>query len=127
MNYQLSAYLVYIGLSIIITIWVGRLCYKNGKVFTELLFKQETHLVEPLNKTLLLGYYLLNIGYSLLVILKWPSVSSLDEVFSSVCNNIGLIVFGLGIMHYLNIASIQLWYHLKWNKNRNINMPLTRR
>ena len=60
----IAAYVVYLVLSIGITIWVAKTLFKNGKVFLHDIFHGNQALAESVNNLLLVGFYLVNVGYA---------------------------------------------------------------
>ncbi|WP_179008744.1 hypothetical protein [Winogradskyella forsetii] len=86
---------------------VGWLFYKNGDVFLSHLFNQNKPLVTSINKLLLIGYYLLNIGYAILTIAYWEHLENAIDMINSLSITIGRIVILLAIMHYNNIVILK--------------------
>lgn len=60
-------YIVYIALSIPLTIWVAHTLYKNGRIFLIDSFRGNERLADSVNHLLVVGFYLINIGYVALV------------------------------------------------------------
>ena len=97
---------------------VGALCHDNGEVWTMELYQDEVF-VKAVNRLLLIAYYLLNIGYVVLVISFWETVGGLAELVSTIATRAGAILLSLALLHYLNIGALTLWYKLK-NKHLKI-------
>lgn len=108
MNYNVCAYIAFLTLMIFIIVYAGRYFYSNGRIFIISLFNGNVVLADGLNKLLLIGYYLLNIGYSFIKLKQWQKISSLEMLFSSLASNIGVLVFILAIIHYFNMGVIYL-------------------
>ena len=62
MDVKVWMYLIYLAVSIGLTIWVARALSRNGLVFLEEVFADE-RLAEAVNSLLVVGFYLLNLGY----------------------------------------------------------------
>ncbi|MFM2359560.1 MAG: hypothetical protein RLY16_1553, partial [Bacteroidota bacterium] len=58
MNFIITAYLLYLIVSICITVWVATTLFKNGKVFLLDIFHGNQELADSVNKLLLAGFYL---------------------------------------------------------------------
>lgn len=114
MNYNILAYGIYIPIIFFITIWVGQVFYSNGKYFLIGLLENNIQLVNNLNKLLLTGYYLVNLGYAIITISYWDSITNDIELIHSLSNTLGKLIIILAILHYNNIA----W--LKYLTHRNI-------
>ena len=82
---------------------VGWLFYTYGEIYLLHLYKHNTKLVTSINNILLIGYYLLNLGYAIISIAYWEKLTNLTEVFSSISHHLGIIIIGLALMHYNNI------------------------
>ncbi|MUU79572.1 hypothetical protein [Winogradskyella endarachnes] len=103
MSYNTITYLIYLPIICFIMLKVGWLFYKNGEVFLLDIFQQNQPLVSSINKLLLIGYYLLNIGYAILTISYWEHLESTIEIINSLSLTLGRIIIILALMHYNNI------------------------
>ena len=56
-------YAIYVAVSALVTIWVGHSLHKNGRVFLVENFQGREHLADSVNHLLLVGFYLINIGF----------------------------------------------------------------
>jgi hypothetical protein len=102
------SYLLYIAITYIITVHVGLVFYRNGKVFILNLLHGDERLTHFINRVLLVGYYLLNLGYVAISIQSWPLIENATEVLTSVCTRTGVIILILGVIHFINMAAIYL-------------------
>ena len=103
MNLNLIAYIIFLTVIIFIIIVVGRLCYRNGNVYVSALLPGHENLCYRVNKMLLLGYYLLNIGYAAMTIVNWETVTSLPQLIELIAFRLALIIGILSVLHYTNI------------------------
>lgn len=104
---NLVAYAVYLIITFFITVRVGWICYKNGIHFIELELEDKT-IADSVNKLLLIGYYLLNLGYASIMIYSWQSISTLSNLLSDISTKSAMIILSLGILHYINLLIIYL-------------------
>lgn len=102
-NYNIIGYAIYLPITFYITIWVGYLCHKHGEHHLDSVFHGDMHLVKPVNNLLLVGYYLLNLGYATVVLSFWEQLDTPMEIVNSVSLKLGIIILGLGLMHYFNL------------------------
>src|SRR5205085_6490253 len=56
-------YLAYLGISVALTIWVARTLHKNGRIFLVDSFLGNDALADSVNHLLVVGFYLVNIGF----------------------------------------------------------------
>ena len=108
MNYNVSAYIVYLILTVFIIVFVGRLFHRNGRVFILGLMKDDAATTDHLNNILLVAYYLFNIGYAFVKLRFWQKVENLEMLVSSIANNMSMLIFILASTHYMNMLLI--WY-----------------
>lgn len=94
-------YLIYIAMSLGITIWVGRTLNKNGRVFLLANFKNNEAVADSINHLLLVGFYLINIGFICYTLEKnGAAPMNYAEGIEFLSKKIGFIVIVLGIMHF---------------------------
>src|SRR4030081_611058 len=79
-------YLAYLGISVALTIWVARTLHKNGRIFLVDSFLGNEALADSVNHLLVVGFYLVNIGFVTLA-LKYgdrpPNTQTALEILSS--------------------------------------------
>jgi hypothetical protein len=96
-------YIVYIALSIPLTIWVAHTLYKNGRVFLIDSFRGNERLADSVNHLLVVGFYLINIGYVALALKERIAPTDVREVLETISRKIGVVMLVLGVMHFFNI------------------------
>jgi hypothetical protein len=97
------SYAVYLAISITATIWVARTLYKNGKVFLIDAFGGNAELAGSVNHLLVVGFYLINVGYVARALTTTDNIASLRSAIELVSTKIGTILMLLGGMHFFNI------------------------
>jgi len=117
MNFNILSYCIYIPIIFFITINVGWILYKNGEVFLCDMLTNDVELVENLNKLLLIGYYLINLGAATLTITYWDTVENPDEMIRTLSDVLGKTIAALALLHYNNI----FWIILLNRKKQTIN------
>jgi hypothetical protein len=103
MNLNIIGYLIYLSLTGIIIIKVGRLCYDNGNIFVSQLIPNHEELCHQINKMLLIGYYLLNLGYCAMTIISWEKINTANQLIEIIATKSAIIILTIGFMHYINI------------------------
>jgi len=96
-------YMIYIALSIPLTIWVAQTLHKNGRVFLIDSFRGNERLANSVNHLLVVGFYLINIGYVALALKEHIAPTDVREVFEAVSRKVGVVMLVLGAMHFFNI------------------------
>lgn len=103
MNFTIIAYLIYLGLTTTIVFIVGGILFKNGQVFLNEIFKKDINIAIAINKLLLTGYYLLNIGYAFTVIKFSKEINDLSTCIEMLAVKLGYIILVIGAVHFINI------------------------
>ena len=100
------AYIVYLLLTYLITVHVGLRFYKNGRLYILNLLNGDQELTNFINRLLLVGYYLLNLGYAAMMISVWETITNWIDLFTSICIMTGRIMLTLGLIHFINMTVI---------------------
>src|SRR5437588_13110576 len=103
-QYVVGAYVVYLIASVMLTVWVATTLHKNGRVFLVDAFGGNRELADSVNHLLVVGFYLINLGYALLVLKENRPGHELDlydagqgiELFAT---KLGGVLLVLGAMH----------------------------
>jgi len=103
MNYLEITYGIYLFVSISLTVWVGKTLFKHGSVFLIEIFHGNLELAHAVNKLLLVGFYLMNMGYAVVTLETYHSVQSPTDVIERLGTKIGGIILILGSMHFFNL------------------------
>src|SRR6218665_464418 len=103
MNLTIVAYSIYLPVTILLTIWVARTLFTHGRVFLVEIFHQDTILADSVNKLLLVGFYLVNIGYAVYTLRIWQALEDNQEIIEVLSAKIGWIILILGAMHFFNL------------------------
>lgn len=112
MNY--ITYISYLLISSSIIIWVGNVCYTNGRVFIVNYFPKHVDFGNRINKLLRLAYYFLNIGLTVFCLYTIKNINSLEAMLVEISEMIGFILLIIGVLHFNNIILIALLHkHLK--------------
>jgi hypothetical protein len=101
--YIVPSYLLYLAISLGVTIWVAGTLHKNGRVFLVHAFRGNTELADSINHLLVVGFYLINIGYVTLALKTNQPAETERQAIELVSDKIGAILLVLGVMHFLNL------------------------
>jgi hypothetical protein len=101
--YIIGSYFTYLAISIILTVWVARTLFKNGRVFLVDIFGGNTALADSVNHLLVVGFYLINIGYVALALRYGDQPQNLQQSIEVLSTKVGKVMLILGAMHFLNL------------------------
>ena len=103
MEPTLLAYLLYVLISIALTVWVGRTLHKNGRAFLVDVFANREDLADSVNHLLVVGFYLVNFGYMSLALRLAERVTTATTAVEALSYKVGLVLVVLGAMHFFNL------------------------
>ncbi len=102
--YVVSCYFSYLAISIVLTMWVARTLYRSGRIFLLDAFHGNEELANSVNHLLVVGFYLINVGYIAVALKTTSDLSTIREVIELESTKIGVVLLILGGMHFFNIA-----------------------
>ena len=100
------AYALYLFISLAITVWVARTLSRNGEVFLIQCFGHNAVLARSTNHLLVVGFYLVNIGFITLTLSLGDEPTTVPETIRFLSSKVGLAVMVLGGMHFFNMTAI---------------------
>jgi hypothetical protein len=104
MNWLVTTYLAYLAISVALTVWVARTLHRNGRVFLVDSFLGNEKLADSVNHLLVVGFYLINIGYVTLALKYGSAAANPQEAVETLSTKVGLVLLVLGAMHFFNLA-----------------------
>ncbi len=109
-DYTLWSYIGYLAISVALTVWVGRTLYKNGRIFLVDAFLGNEKLADSVNHLLLVGWYLINVGYVSLALKLWNNnPTNARGVVEFLSFKVGGVLLVLGAMHFMNVYVFSKW------------------
>jgi len=96
-------YLLYLAISVALTIWVAKTLHKNGRVFLVDSFVGNEGLADSVNHLLVVGFYLVNIGFVTLALKYGEKAVDAQTGLEILSSKVGLVLVVLGIMHFFNL------------------------
>ena len=100
------AYALYLAISIGITVWVARTLSRNGEIFLIQCFGHNREIARSTNHLLVVGFYLVNIGFITLTLSLGREPATIPEAIRFLSSKVGLAVIVLGGMHFFNMSAI---------------------
>lgn len=115
-----TTYLLYLGISIALTVWVARTLSRNGRVFLIDSFDGNSELADSVNHMLVVGFYLINMGFVTLALRHGVKPLNAVQAIEFLSTKVGLVLLVLGAMHFFNLFVIARWGQ---RATRAINHP----
>src|SRR5436190_24396918 len=103
MNWIVVTYLAYLAINVALTVWVARTLHENGRIFLVDSFLGNEQLADSVNHLLVVGFYLINIGYVSLALKYGVAAANAQESLETLSTKVGLVLLVLGGMHFFNL------------------------
>lgn len=99
----LIGYAIYLPIVIFLTLFVSKTLFKNGRIYMLDIFNGREEIALATNKLFETGFYLLNIGYALLILELHVTSNSYQVLIEKLSSKIGGFAIYLGIMLFINL------------------------
>ena len=106
MNLTVATYLLYLAITIPLTLWVAHVLHRHGHIFLNDVFSGDTNLAKAVNQLLVIGFYLLNLGYVALFMTSDAQVSSVRRLMEVLSAKVGAVAIVLGVVHLANVWAL---------------------
>ena len=103
MDRTVIAYVIYLVVSIGLTIWVARTLSRNGRIFLADVLHGNEKLADAVNHLLVVGFYLVNLGFVALYLSDDDTVVDTRGIFEALSTKLGVVLLVLGVMHLANV------------------------
>lgn len=96
-------YAAYLALSVPVTLWVGSTLRRSGRVFLLDVFDGDEELSSAVNHLLVVGFYLVNLGYVSMALKTTDAVTDATSAIETLSVKVGTVVLVLGVLHLANL------------------------
>ena len=103
MDLTVMTYLLYLAVTVPLTLWVGRALRRHGEVFLLDVFGGDGRLAHAVNQLLVIGFYLLNFGYLSTFMAASKEVVTGRELMEVVSTKVGGVALVVGVIHFVNV------------------------
>jgi hypothetical protein len=112
------SYAVYLAVTLAVTVWTARTLHSSGRIFLVDAFHGNEALADSVNHLLVVGFYLINVGYVALALETQANVDNARQAIELISGKVGMVLLVLGCMHFFNL--------LVFNTIRRRNQPQAR-
>ena len=98
-----TTYLIYLLIAVPLTIWVARTLSRNGRIFLVDVFHGNEDFADAVNRLLVVGFYLVNLGFVTLFLRADKVVVDARGVFEQLSVKLGFVMLVLGGLHLTNV------------------------
>src|SRR5437870_13779034 len=85
-------YIAYLLISVALTIWVARTLHKNGRIFLVDSFLGNEPLADSVNHLLVVGFYLVNIGFVTLALKYGEKATDATTAVEILSTKVGMVL-----------------------------------
>lgn len=103
MTVPVTTYLVSLGISVGLTVWVATTLRRNGRVFLVDVFRGNAELADSVNHLLVVGFYLVNLGFVCLALRLGYEVLDARGAIEALGAKVGRVLLVLGATHFFNL------------------------
>ena len=114
-------YLAYTIVSVLMTAWVARTLHRNGRIFLLEAFRDNEEMADAVNHLLVVGFYLVNLGFILLFLHYGTKPANLEEGVEYIATKLGVVLLALRGMHCFNRFNFDRMR--KKGRRRDLNRP----
>lgn len=106
MNVNIVTYVIYFSITAFLTLRVGLKLFHHGGIYLKELFPDKEAFCTTVNRMLLLGYFLVNLGYPAVLISEWPDIETWRLALETLSRYLGIVLLILGILHFINLLGL---------------------
>ncbi len=99
----LIGYAVYLPIALLLTLYVSKTLFRNSKIYMLDIFKGREEIAFATNKLFETGFYLLNIGFALMILKINLYNHNYQELVEALSYKIGSFSIYLGLMLFINL------------------------
>lgn len=99
----LIGYAIYLPIAILLTYYVSKTLFQNGKIYMLDIFKGREEIADATNKLFETGFYLLNLGFALMILTISEYKNDYQTLIEALSYKIGGFSIYLGIMLFVNL------------------------
>ena len=99
--YLIPIYAIYTAAALGLTAALARTLFRHGAVFLRGVF-EESDMAEAVNRLLVVGFYMLNLGYALRIF-KTQNAATAREAVELLVQKLGVLLATLGLIHFANM------------------------
>ncbi len=98
----ITVYAAYVAVAVGLTAWLARTLFRNGAIFLHDVFEDRPGLAEAVNRLLVVGFYMLNLGYAFYLVRSGRGLDAFESV-QFLVRRLALLLVTLGLIHFVNV------------------------
>jgi hypothetical protein len=113
--------LIYVVVAVGLTVWLARTLFHNGTAFLHDVFADKPELAEAVNRLLVTGFYMLNLGYALYILRASRGYDGFAAV-QFLVNRLAILLVTLAGIHFVNV--FVFWRIRARREQRHLPTPI---
>jgi hypothetical protein len=101
-GYVITVYAVYIAVAVGLTAWLARTLFRSGVAFLHDVFEDRPELADAVNRLLVVGFYMFNLGYALYMLRADRGLDAFASM-QFLVNRLAILLVVLGAIHFVNV------------------------
>jgi len=114
-------YAIYVVLAVALTVWLARTLFRSGTAFLHDVFVDKPDLADAVNRLLVVGFYMLNLGYALYILRASRGLDGFEAV-QFLVNRLALLLVSLAGLHFVNV--VVFWRIRAHRERRDLPTPV---
>ena len=108
MDLTVTTYIFYLAVSVVLSVWVARTLSRTGHVFLLAVLRGDEQLAVAVNRLLVVGFYLLDLGFVTLFMRINGTVQTARASFEALSTKLGTVLLVLGLIHLLSVLILSV-------------------
>ena len=118
-NYLVPIYVIYSVISVGLVVWLAHTLFRNGEVFLEDVFEDSPRLAKAVNHLLVVGFYMINLGYAALLLQSNAAADGVVAV-ELLVRKLGVLLVSLAVLHF---ANMYVFYRIRRRATASVLPP----
>jgi hypothetical protein len=114
--------IIYVAVAVGLTIWLAQTLFRSGTAFLHDVFADKPELADALNRLLVVGFYMLSLGYALYILRASRQLDGF-EATQFLVNRFALLLVSLAVLHFVNVTVF--WRIRTHREQRNLPTPVS--
>ena len=108
MDLTVTTYIFYLAVSVVLSVWVARTLSRTGHVFLLAVLRGDEQLAVAVNRLLVVGFYLLDLGFVTLFMRISGTVQTARASFEALSAKLGTVLLVLGLIHLISVLILSM-------------------
>ncbi|MFN8016605.1 MAG: hypothetical protein U0P45_00635 [Acidimicrobiales bacterium] len=118
-SYLIPVYATYLVVTVVLCTFLARSLYRNGTVFLADVFEDRPEMADSVNRLLVTGFAMLNVGYGFLI-MRADWADDATSALEVLAGKLGVLLVSLAVVHFVNLGVL---HHLGQRRRQREMVP----